>query len=195
MNIYLRSFYFAGKLKRFTIYTMIDVIQVELFYVLQVIFTIRAFRKRQKIKKTFDYLSMKNRTERKFLIYFFILLVVRILKFSLTETIASFIYMTKMMFAEMTVASSDFLFQFYVSMLIVNLKKIKEKLVKAKTKQKIDEIKQEVSQHFILKRKIEKHFSFELFLSIIYNYVQLVICLYWTFMRVKFKRLSRLNGK
>jgi hypothetical protein len=197
--LYKRTFQFFWKLKKFTIYTIIDVIQIELFLVLQLLFTIRAFKKRKLTKKIFYEKSLKmnknTKSEKIFFLNLAIIIIVRALKIVCADTKNGKLYMTKIMFTELIFASSDFIFKFHISCLTANLNKIKVNLKSAKSQQEIKNLKLEILQNFLTKRRIEKRFSVELFITILYNYIQLIISLYWTFMRVKFKRLGRWNGK
>lgn len=196
MLIYLNLAFYVENMKHVTIYTIMNIFQVEVFYVLQVIYMLRALTRKKLTKEILDSIFLMNinrkKIERKFIANFAIIVLVRILK--ILSSFSSF-YMIKMMFAEITMATSDFVFEFYTSALIENCKEIKEKLKLAKDKKRIDEIRRKILQNFHLKRKINKRLSVELFMSITYNYFQVIVSFYWFFMRIKFDRLNNLHGE
>jgi hypothetical protein len=196
MTIYEKLIFVFFKTTKFNIYTIIDVIQVELFFVLQLLFTIRTFKKRKLTKEIFDDMNLnvafksKSKGEKIFFLNLAIIIIVRALKIVGTGSKDGMIYMTKVMFTELIFASSDFLFKFHISCLTANLNKIKVKLKSAKSRKQFNEVNVDILKNFLTKKKIEKRFSVELFITILYNYIQMIFSFYWIFMRVKFKRLG-----
>lgn len=198
--LYVRTYFFVTKLKRVSIYTLIDIFQIELFFFLQIFFTIRAFKKRLVLKDILNDIHKNKQAKcsksgKVFFLNISIIILVRILKIASTDSFSSRIYMTKIMFSELVFAGSDFLFQFCIIEMTESLKEIKVKVLAAKSKQEFRELKRNILENFLTKRNLAKYFCVELFLTIMYNYIQLIISLYWTFMRLKFKRLGRLTGK
>lgn len=198
--LYIRTTVFATKLKRVTIYTLIDIFQIELFFFMQIFFMIRAFRKRFVLKDILNDINknvqaVSSKSGKTFFLNISIIILVRILKIALTDSFNYGIYMTKVMFSELVFAGSDFLFQFCIIEMTDYLKEVEVKVLAAKSKEEFKKLEQNIVENFQTKRKLAKCFYLELFITIVYNYIQLIISLYWTFMRIKFNRISRLTGK
>lgn len=202
VDVYLKVLYYVQEVEKITIYTMMGFLQIEIFFILQLVFTIRALIYRKYLNQISENVDWKIKLgsvkqERKFFLHVLSIVALRTVRICYNTAWPGVIFMTKTMFAELVVASNDFLFIFFVCLLIKHLKTIKSKIVKLQptSKRKIRAIKKEILENFTTKRKIEKRFSIELGLSITYNYIQLVIALYWIFVRIKFNRLIHWNRK
>jgi hypothetical protein len=181
-------------------YFFTNTIQMEVFYTLQVILVLRAIQMRIFQKTIFGKISQlwseekkSNEAEKRFIRNFLFIVLIRIMKFVMaTGPTKSFAM--KQLFPELLIASSDFLFQFYVTKLTQHVKFIRHRL------ESIRELgrqlgfclgeRQQILQNFQIKRDIQKRYSLELFVTIGYNFLQLVICFYFICMRVKFNLLT-----
>lgn len=198
------GFYFSFyrrilSIKKVSAHTIMDKIQIEVLFFIQIIFVIRAFRNRFSTKVIFELLNCERqpkdiRAEKVFLAKVFFIFILRFSKMTLVDSRASLVYMVSATFSELVMASNDFLFESLISKMTLRLKEIRKNLVKAKQRSEIQKIQNEIFHHFELKMQISKRYSVEIFATTFYNYVQLIISLYWIFMRVKFGRMYRING-
>lgn len=94
--------------------------------------------------------------------------------------------------AEVTLATSDFIVVFFVENLNKKLYLIKYQIVNKIHPQKIH---QKLIDHIKIERKFFDRFSVELFISITFNYIQLIHCLYWIFVRITHNRLREPVGE
>lgn len=130
------------------IYYVMDILELELFFALQFIFVIRAFIKKSLQKNILESIEKKTNTagERKFLV--FILLLTRIVKNAIVSDDYARIFMLKTVFIELIFASSDFMFQLFISQLTINLKAIKHNLLISEEKSAIQHARREVLRIF-----------------------------------------------
>lgn len=204
LSIVVHGFYFSfhEKFQDFVImhliYFIIDTFQVDLFYFIQLVLVSRAFLKRRLQKKISDFLTMKrivsSEGERAFFINLSILVIIRVVKLGIVRLDTQRIFMQKAMFAELILASSDFMFAYYVCCLVKDLEVIRMNLLYDGNRMTVHKIQRELLQSFWIKRDLELRYSFELFISIVYNFLQLIIALYFICMRVTFGYLKNLDG-
>lgn len=179
------------------IYSIIDIFQVELLLIMQIIFLIRALKLKKLQGKILDDIrslvevnSEISTGEKKFLRNFIIIIITRVAKLALQTNVVNRIYFTKTLFSELTFALNDFMFQYYLSLLIDHLRIVKCKLVSTKKNDNVELLRKELLENFWIKRGIRKRYSFELFVTVLYNFFQLIVALYWIFMRIKFNHLK-----
>lgn len=119
------------------IFFILDAFQIELLYFLQIYFVFRAIQLRVLQKEILDDIkSTKHKIEgsgRNFLIYFGIIIATRAIKLSISTTESGRNYMSKVLFAELIFSSSDFMFEFYLSMLVEHLNFIESSLLTKKS--------------------------------------------------------------
>lgn len=182
-------------------YYILDTIQIEVVYVISLIFVLRAFWKRSlqgnilsKMERITNCLKNSRESERTFLSFVLLLISSRTLKFLLGRTIVATIYTSKSMFSELIFASSDFMFAFYVMQLRKCLRSLID-VIQNNNCMITKDLREKLLYLFSIKKDIQSRYAFELFLSISYNFVQLIMSFYWFSMRVKFNRLSTSNGK
>lgn len=178
---------------KLNIYFFTDTLQVELFFAVQIFFLTRAIIKRKLHSKIsnnihFKMIKSKNKSERKFLTNLLVILVVRISKFVFVKNRAGRIFMLKPVFTELVLSSSDFMFEYYVSLLTANLRYIKNQM------NVVNYATNDFLVNFWAKRDILERYSLELFVSVAYNFLQLIIALYYICMRFKFNFFNTITG-
>lgn len=193
-SFYKKSVEF-GKLTK-DIYFIVDIIQGELLFTIQVAITIRAFTMRAfqkeldtKIENLWSHKRCSRSGEKKFIGNFFLIILIRIIKIKVA-TGTSIIFMLKQMFSELSISSSDFLFQLNIGKLTANLKAIRSKLLAGRRFGYCEDEREELLKNFWIKRDIQRRYSFELFATVAFNFAQLIIALYFICMRIKFNRLK-----
>lgn len=182
------------------VFSLLYIFQVEVLYVLQIVFIVRALCLRKLQGKIFQAVKPVSNEfspseHRRFLRNVLIILTVRFLKMSSQNGSKSLIFLTKTLFSELVFASSDFMFEFYMLNLVRHLKEIKLKMENMKQDEDIEQFKKQLLENFWIKRNIQKRYSMELLSTVIYNFFHLIISLYWVFMRAKFNRLKTFGGK
>lgn len=111
------------------IFFVLKAFELDLSYVIQLLIFYRSFKNRKLQEKIRKSLSTTNdrMPEKKFLLNFSILLIVRILKVVVVKNLAERLYMVITLFSETIFALSDLMFAYYVSQSIQVLKIIKKK--------------------------------------------------------------------
>lgn len=93
-------------------------------------------------------------------------------------------------YPEIAFAASGFMFSYLISLLVEDLKKVKAII---KTRNGLMSIKN-VLANLKLNGDVQKRYTTELLISIVYNFVQLVISIYFISMRIIFNQLKTLEG-
>lgn len=182
------------------IYFFIDTFQLEVLYVLHLTFVVRALVKRKLQKKISDTIRFSlnannDASEMKMSFGILYLVLSRVLKLAVSVTVPMLIYMTKAMFSELIFATSDLMFVFYISKLTAHLKLLKLKLLRKNLTKTFENEERELLMNFQVKRDIQQRYSLELLLSVFYNFIHLIISLYYIFMRVRFNLLNSVSRK
>jgi hypothetical protein len=156
---------------------------------------IRAFvmRNQQKliaIKLRSSYIQEDGKYEQKFIFRMFLIICVRFLKYCCIANFSSGIYYFQSTFAELIYSSNDLMFVYYVELLIEYLDYINHKVQTMRTQNDLKIIKMEIFEVFKLKRKILNRYSIDIFITISYNFVLLIISFYWVVMRLIFNYLK-----
>lgn len=180
------------------IYFIIDTIQIELLYTLQVILILRFLHKRDLQKRIFEKISHElwskekksNAAEKRFIRNFLVIVFIRIVKINLASGLTES-FTKKQMCPELLLASSDFLFQFYITKLIQHVKFIRQNLESGQKFGFCLRERTQILRNFKIKRDIHDRYSLDIFVTIAYNFMQLVIALYFISMRMKFHHLSK----
>lgn len=137
----------------------------------------------------------KNFHKFKLFVCFLILLAVRLTKLLIGPFITNVIYALCTMIPELVASMNDFAFAFYVDNLTTRIRDF-NKCLKTKT-MKLKEVK-EVEEALIdfhqTSCDIGKVYSSRLFLTLSFNFIQLVISLYWIFIRIAFDHLHGTEG-
>ena len=90
----------------------------------------------------------------------------------------------KMMITELVLVSNDFIFVYFVSSLNSNLQGLKLKLYDNSELISMRTVHEDISRNFETKRDLHMRYSSDLFITIFYNFIQLIIDLYFTCMRI-----------
>ena len=181
-----------------TIYTLISYFQNETFIFIQVWISVRAFLKRKSKGDIFkaihsDMKVSDTKSDTKFLLQVGFLVLVRVLKTIMISNPWKTATM-EMMVPELALASNDFMFVYFVSSLKVNLKNLKLELLR-KQENSSRTFYDGVFHNLQTKRDLEVLYSTEMFLTIFYNFLQLVIALYFACLKIVFKYIRNFNGK
>lgn len=123
----------------------------------------------------------------------FVLVAVYSLKiYTNGPVVKDIVYAFSTIFPDFVASSSDFMFAFYVEHLTIKIEEFHQELelfniIDMKKMKKIESRLESFQQ---ICRNIEKFYSQRLILTIFYNFMQLVISLYWIFIRVAFNHLN-----
>jgi uncharacterized membrane protein len=174
-------------------YFVIEVIQGELFLVLQMYLfwrvhkTSKFYNKLMKLKQ----IQIDTKFEKRILTFIFLIISSKIGKFLITIRLFPeyFIYFMKTAIPEITLIMNDVFFIVLIQSLANNLKLKKSLHSRKKSYNK------QVFDIFKIEKMIMERFSKDLFVTISYNYFQSLICFYWTFIRLHFGKFKRLEGK
>lgn len=181
------------------IYFATDALQIELFLALELTFVARSIIKSQHLKAILEKSNFNIKSEKheaKFFMNLAIIFVVRASKVCLMAHTSSLVFNVKTAFVELTFSTSDFIFEYLISQLTSNLRDIKINQLKMKNLDERSEfVRLQVLHNLMVKREIQNRFSFELFATTAYNFLQLIISLYYICMRVKFNHLHNVEGE
>lgn len=131
----------------------------------------------------------------KLFIRLLVLLLVRAIKLSIGPTFTNYSYALCTMLPELITSMSDFLFAFYVEVLAIKIAKFNTNL--RALEMDLDVMKEvEAKMKFLhdIARGICKVYSSRLILTIWFNFIQLVISLFWIFIRIAFNHLKGVAG-
>lgn len=182
------------------IYFVIDTFQLEYIYLLEILFVVRALTK-QKIQRriyksiNFELTLKDDSSERNTFLCFLLLVSPRLMKLSVAGNSGYFEYMIKPTFSELTMASSDLMFIFYISKLTAHLRHIRAIVERKSHSGSFSVEYRKLLANLAVKHEINQRYSLELFLTISYNFLHLIICLYYVFMRIRFNQLKRVSGE
>lgn len=173
----------------FDIYIIIDRFHKELFIAIQIYFFYRIYR--YSTQRFYENLSkyfiwrFDSKSQKRLHQRLIIIICVRFIKFVLyfkRAMLNSLITLS----AEISLATSDFIFCLFIENLYKRLEILKYQVVNKINPRKFHK---KLINHVEIERKIFKRFSVELFITITYNYFQLIDCSYWIFVRITHKRL------
>lgn len=194
INIIIENLYFRKKPIRLDIYFIIDLIQCEGFFLLQIYF----YRSVHNSKKFYDrlenYISkmkIDRKVEKKVFLMIFIIIIVRILKYMVTFTNFpfSFSYFTQSILPEISIVMNDLFFVSLIENLSYNIKYRKSLILRRKS------INKQIFNLIKIEKQIMKRFHKVLLITIFYNYLMLIVCLYWMFIRITFFKFRFFYGK
>lgn len=187
------SYYFIkhpGSFK-FDIYFVVDIIQGEVFIILQIFFYYRihklsSLKFYESIFKYFRW-RLNEKSQKRLHLRIMIITMSRITRMILYFP-DSQIYTLATASCEIVLSTSDFIVVLLFENLIDKQKVIQYQILndvngRIGLSEKITEMLK--IENFILRR-----FSLEIFITIAYNYFQIIVCLYWTFIRIKFTMLQ-----
>lgn len=179
------------------LYFIIDFIQVDYFFTLQVVIVARTFLKWSFQQRIADGVrqNLNTKSELSFIRNILVLVAVRIVKFLLVYQPIQYIFMAKDIFSELVLSSSDFMFQLYLTKLRRQLAEIRSITKRSKDDQTIEKIQKKVRESLSLLRDLKQRYSIDLFLSVTFNFMQLIICFYFVFIRLSFNYLRSLDGE
>lgn len=121
------------------------------------------------------------------------MIIMKVLKiYLLRAELYNIMFTCSIFIPELICYASDFLFIFYVNLLTNEIKKLNKSLSSTSTLSKSGLLKWQRNSLQIIKisQKINALYSKSLCCTIFYNFVSLVICLYWLFTRVVYNHLN-----
>lgn len=199
LSLIIHNFYYYvnirfEKKRSVSIFTIISLFQSEVLVILHFVLSFRAFLKQEKQKEISEKIYVKfkvsdSKIDVKFLLQAVLIVFVRILKIIMSGPVW-FTQNIKMISSELVLVSNDFMFVYFVSSLNSNLKNLKSKISDGATKASEREIYQEIFSTFETKRDLDARYSTDLFMTIFYNFVQLIIDLYFSCMRIIFNNFA-----
>lgn len=175
---------------QFSIYSVIIFVQDENLVLCHFLFLVRSFSKRKLQRRISEtILTMKKvskvKIELKFVLRAAIIIAMRIPKAMTTEDLYVDAHV-KMIISELTLTSNDFMFVYFIASLTANLKSLKSELTGNSNSLSERAVHDEIIKNFETKRDIQNRYSTDLFISIFYNFIQLIIDLYYMCMRIIF---------
>jgi hypothetical protein len=139
--------------------------------------------------------SIKSSSRSKILVCLSVLMIVRAIKLFLAPFFQNFIYALCTMMPELVASMSDFAFAFYVDNLTNQIKKFNDELRLQQIDWKVaKEVEKALSEFHRISQDICRVYSSRLFVTLSYNFVQLVIALFWIFIRIAFNHLYEIDG-
>ena len=178
------------------VYSILQIYQSILPYAIQNFVILNSFMKRNQQK----YLSQKlkpkftqklEKCEKGFLIRVTIIILIRIAKFSWGHNKNNAIFNSHTAFPELIYSSNDLMFVYYVELLIEYLDHINHKIQMIRTQNDLKIIKGEILEAFQLKRKILERYSVDIFITIVFHFLLMIVAFYWMIMRAIFGRLRK----
>lgn len=183
--------------RAFTIFRLISYLQNELLILLHVLILFRAFFKRkfQKIICDKIYANTKASNAKvnlNFILQVVVIVIIRIMKGMFSDEYWIVLNL-RLMLSELVLASNDFMFVYFVSSLKENLTDLKLKL--KKNTKSTRTIYNGIFMNLEKKKELQDRYSIDLFVTIFYNFLQLVIDLYYVCMRTIFQGFKNPDGK
>lgn len=177
------------------IYSVTQIYQSILPFIIQNFFVIKAFlmRNRQKYlseKLRPNFTQIIGKCEKNFLYRVFFISFVRTVKFLWSPEEHSAIFNSHTAFPELIYSSNDLMFVYYVDLLIEYLDFINCKAQMVRTQKDMVIIKRRICEIFYLKRKILERYSIDIFITVTYNFILTIISFYWVIMRLIFRDLE-----
>lgn len=199
LNLILLGFAFGYfltyylKLKKFSIYNAIDMVQNDFLVVIHLSILIKALYQKNLQKDILERIISESLSFAEDILYFSSVVVVpaaiRIAKFFSSRRRSYHLVATV---SEIVVSSSVLLFSYLMSLLVKDL--IKLKLSLQMRLYSVESVRDALLLHFWTKRKLRERFSIELFLITIHCILQLIIGLYFICMRLMFNHLKDIKG-
>ncbi|KAL7017415.1 hypothetical protein ACKWTF_010368 [Chironomus riparius] len=184
--------------RRHGIYSVIEIYQSIFPYIIQTFLIAKSYLMRNQQKFLSEKLKPKftqkiGKCEKNFLIRVLVIILIRITKFIWGRSKTSIIFNSHTTFPELIYSSNDLMFVYYVELLIEYLEYINYKIQMMRTKNDMKIIKREIYEVFVLKRKILERYSMDIFITISFHFLVLIISFYWVIMRLLFNLLKRFD--
>lgn len=202
LSVIVRALIFLTELKiktvkRFDVYAAISYFQNETLTLIHLTIVLRAFFKRKIQEKIYQQLLSNihvedSRVYLKFLMNIAMVLLMRFGKISVSNP-SHWVQHVTITLSELTFASSDFMFQQFILLMINYLRKLRRQL--ESDKKSVQIVHSEILAILSVVNNLKLRYSTELFISISYNFIHLIIALYYTCMRVIFDQLKSPQGK
>jgi hypothetical protein len=182
----------------FSIIFNLQLVQTVVPSLISVYLTIDFLLKREimEIKKLASYFDESNWFMIKAILCLFTLFLVRVGKILTTMQNKVFvIYTLSTMFPELISSMSDFAFAFYADNLTKKIKNYNKHLRNINLDwETVKKIEETLAEFDGISLEISNVFSLRLFITLLHNFVLLVISLYWIFIRIVYNHFDRIEG-
>lgn len=182
---------------KITIFFIADVVQEEVIIIIQIYFYYRIYQlsSRKFYSETFKYFKwrLNESSQKRLKIRMGFIVLTRIVRFALYFP-NYFLYTYVVASAELVLSTSDFIIVLILENLIEKQKLLKFQISHAH-RVNVKNFDKKIYQMIRMERKIIKRFSHELLITISYNYFMLIVCLYWSFVRITRGKLRNRHGK
>lgn len=139
--------------------------------------------------------AWKNTGKFKICICLLVLLIVRSIKLYIAPTFIHVAYALCSMIPELIASLSDFVFVFYIDNLTNEITKCNKNLrLEQLNLRTVNEIKNSLDKFHQAAYNICKVYSSRLIFTLSFNFIQLVLSLYWIFIRISFGHLHGVQG-
>lgn len=182
------------KLKEFSIYNAIDMLQNDFFVAIHLSILMKALHQRNLQKDILDKINSRALSFNEDILYFSSVIVVpTVIRTAKLLSSRRRSYHLVATVSEIVVSSSVLLSSYLMSLLVKDLIEVKHSL--QMRLYSIESVRDAMLLHFRIKRKLQERFSIELFLIMTHCILQLVIGLYFICMRLMFNHLKEIKGK
>lgn len=187
-----RGLWYTG----YGIFSIIQIYQCIVPLLMQYLTIFRALLMRNQHKKLMKKIKeslMQNengKCEINFLLKVLFIISLRIIKLIWARDKNNTVFNSQGVFTELTYCSNDLMFVYHVDILIEHLEKVDQQIKVLRTRRNMKIIKHEICKVFLIKRDILQRYSIDIFTTILFNFVLLIICFYWLIMRVIFNHLQ-----
>lgn len=179
------------------IYALAGLFQYMLPYFVQNFLIVRAFlNKKQQNNLRFEkFCGFDNgERERNFLFRVLVIILIRIVKYIWGyKSRYATVFTSQTNFSELTYSANDLMFVYHLEALTRYLELVDESATMARSHADVKQIKQEICEIFIMKKKLMNRYGLDIFITTVYNFVLLIISMYWVLMRVYFNLLKTIG--
>jgi len=178
-----------------------DFIEIYLPFLLQNYFAIRAYCLRRhcaKIEQALGGLSSENvrlKCSQKFLKFFYILILSRVVKISFMSSYAAIINTLMSVIPEIVCCCNAFMFAYYTNSLKYTLREMRDNLTANINETSLKKTKMQLLKILQIKDAIERRYSLDIVIISLQSLLLLIICLYWSTMRLAFGHLNSFKGE
>jgi hypothetical protein len=175
------------------IFTVLGIFQTYVFTLIS-FFLACDFQMRGKLLKKHG--SSSSRLKWIYLLTVCVLAIVRGLKFlSIYEDLTSVLYTSAAIIPELVTTTNDFAYAFLVDTLAGQIKMINDELRRAELDIKtLEKVEEKIGKISAISSALNKFFSRRIFVTLCFNYFQLVTSFYWIFVRIVFYNLRGSDG-
>jgi hypothetical protein len=181
------------------IYNILGIYQTVVPFFVQNFIIIRSYIKRQiqhQILKELknDFLLETEKYQKKFLMRLLAIVIVRLLKYSMSHHISYLVFNTQTAFPELIYSCNDLMFVYYLELMIEYFENISRRIFPLKSEDDLKYLRHKICKIFLLKRKIMHRYSIDLIVTITFNFILTIITFYWLLMRLIYNHMFEVSG-